>query len=40
VHSALLAVAGLTGCGTPLPPTYHGPDHPNALVGAMKTILQ
>ena len=40
VHSALLAVAGLTGCKMPLPATYHGPDHPNALVGAMKTILQ
>ena len=40
VHSARLAVASLLGFAEEVPPTYKGLDHPNALVNALKTILQ
>lgn len=40
VHSAALAVASLLGFPERVPPAYHGLDHPNALVGAMRRILQ
>lgn len=40
VHSARLAVAGLLGLHEALPTTYEGLDHPNALVEAMRRILQ
>jgi oleate hydratase len=40
VHSARLAVASLLGLGAVLPPTYEGLDHPNALVEALRRILQ
>jgi len=40
VHSARLAVCSLFGIPDGLPPTYRGLDHPNALVGAMKRILE
>lgn len=39
VHSAALAVASLLGFPQKVPPAYQGLDHPNALVGAMKRIL-
>ena len=39
VHSARLAVASLLGL-EPVPPAYEGLDHPNALVEALKRILQ
>ena len=40
IHSALIAVATLLKTPQVIPPTYKGLDHPNALVGAMKVILQ
>jgi len=40
IHSARIAVAALLGLPDELPPTYQGLDHPNALVAAMKRILQ
>ena len=40
IHSAALAVATLLGFPQKAPPAYHGLDHPNALVDAMKRILQ
>lgn len=40
VHSARHAVNGLLGLDMPLPPTYQGLDHPNALVEALRRILQ
>ncbi len=40
VHSARLAVAALLGLAEQLPPTYQGLDHPNALVDALRRILQ
>ncbi|MBL8352999.1 MAG: oleate hydratase [Burkholderiaceae bacterium] len=40
VHSARIAVNGLLGLDTPLPPTYQGLDHPNALVEALRRILR
>jgi len=33
-----VAVAGLLGL-PPVPPAYEGLDHPNALVGALRRIL-
>lgn len=38
VQSARMAVAGLLGL-EPVPPAYEGLDHPNALVGALRRIL-
>ncbi len=38
VQSARMAVAGLLGL-PPVPPAYEGLDHPNALVGALRRIL-
>lgn len=40
VHAARRAVTGLLGLDLPLPPTYQGLDHPNALVEALRRILQ
>ena len=40
IHSAIVAVASLLGLTQAIPPTYRGLEHPNALVGAMKVILQ
>ncbi len=40
VQSAQIAVATLLGLAMEVPPTYQGLDHPNALVAAMKRILQ
>jgi len=40
VQSAQIAVATLLGLEMEVPPTYQGLDHPNALVAAMKRILQ
>ncbi len=40
VHSARLAVASLLGFSQDIPPTYEGLDHPNALVDALRRILQ
>lgn len=40
VHSARLAVSSLLGFSAEMPPTYQGLDHPNALVAALKRILQ
>lgn len=39
VHAARQAVTGLLGLECPLPPTYEGLDHPNALVGALRRVL-
>jgi oleate hydratase len=38
VQSARMAVAGLLGL-PPVPPAYEGLDHPNALVGALRRVL-
>jgi oleate hydratase len=40
IHSAMIAVATLLGFAQMIPPTYKGLDHPHALVGAMKRILE
>jgi oleate hydratase len=40
IHAAMIAVATLLGFAQVIPPTYKGLDHPNALVGAMRVILQ
>jgi oleate hydratase len=40
IHSARLAVASLLGFAQEIPPTYQGLDHPNAVVNAIKMILQ
>jgi oleate hydratase len=40
IHSAMIAVATLLGFPQVIPPTYKGLDHPNALVGAMRVVLQ
>ena len=40
IHGAALAVATLVGDPRRLPPTYQGLDHPNALVSAIRRILQ
>ena len=40
VHSARLAVASLLGFAQEVPPAYEGLDHPNALVDALRRILQ
>lgn len=40
IHSALIAVASLLGFAQMIPPTYKGLDHPHALVGAMKRVLE
>ena len=40
VHSAKLAVSALLGLEPPVPPAYQGLDHPNALVEALRRILQ
>ena len=40
VHSARLAVASLLGFDQDIPPIYEGLDHPNALVDALRRILQ
>jgi len=40
VHSAALAVASLLGFPEKVPQPYRGLEHPNALVGAMKRILE
>ena len=40
VHSARLAVASLFGFEQTVPPAYEGLDHPNALVEALRRILQ
>lgn len=40
VHSARLAVTSLLGLEPPAPPAYEGLDHPNALVDALRRILQ
>jgi oleate hydratase len=40
IHSAMVAVASLLGLTEVVPPTYKGLDHPNALIGAMRVILQ
>jgi len=41
VHSAALAVASLLGVPQMVPPpAYRGLDHPNALAGAMRRILE
>jgi oleate hydratase len=40
VHSARLAVTSLLGLREEVPPAYEGLDHPNALVEALRRILQ
>lgn len=40
IHSAALAVGSFLGLPQMVPPAYHGLDHPNALAGAMKRILE
>jgi oleate hydratase len=40
IHSAALAVEALLGARSRLPPTYQGLEHPNALIGAIRRILQ
>ena len=40
VHAARRAVTGLLGLEVPVPPPYQGLDHPNALVEALRRILQ
>jgi oleate hydratase len=40
VHSARLAVTALLGLEQQVPPAYEGLDHPNALVDALRRILQ
>jgi len=40
VHSARLAVASLLALRLDIAPTYEGLDHPNALVEALRRILQ
>jgi oleate hydratase len=40
IHSAALAVATLLGDAGRIPAAYQGLDHPNALVGAIRRILQ
>lgn len=39
VQAARLAVTTLLGLDSPMPTTYEGLDHPNALVGALRRIL-
>jgi oleate hydratase len=40
IHSAALAVASLLGAPARVPPAYRGHDHPHALVGAMRRVLE
>lgn len=40
IHSAALAVSTLLGVPGAVPPAYRGLDHPTALVGAIRRILQ
>ncbi|MCU0968264.1 MAG: oleate hydratase [Rubrivivax sp.] len=40
IHSAALAVAGLLGAPRGVPAAYRGLDHPNALVGAIRRVLE
>ena len=40
VHSAALAVASLLGAPQRVPPAYQGLEHPNALVGAIRRVLE
>jgi oleate hydratase len=40
IHSAALAVASLLGAPGVVPPAYHGLDHPHALVGAIRRVLE
>jgi oleate hydratase len=40
VHSAALAVASLLGMPQVVPPAYRGLEHPNALVAALRRILE
>jgi len=40
IHSALVAVATRLGFPQAVPPAYAGLDHPNALAGAMKVIIE
>jgi oleate hydratase len=39
VHSAAIAVATLLGAPQIVPPAYRGLEHPNALVGAIRRVL-
>ena len=40
IHSAALAAASLLGVPEAVPPAYHGLDHPHALVGAIRRLLE
>lgn len=40
IHSAALAVASLLGQPQRVPAAYHGLDHPNALIGAIRRIIE
>jgi oleate hydratase len=40
IHSAALAVASLLGAPERVPTAYHGLDHPHALVGAIRRVLE
>ncbi len=40
IHSAALAVATLLGAPHRVPAAYRGLEHPNALVGAIRRILE
>jgi len=40
VQSAALAVASLLGVPQVVPPAYRGLDHPNALIGAIRRVLE
>ncbi len=39
VHSAAVAVATLLGQPQAVPPTYQGLEHPHAMIGAIRRIL-
>lgn len=40
IHSAALAVASLLGMPQVVPPAYQGLEHPNALIGAIRRVLE
>ena len=40
IHAAALAVASLLGAPGMVPPAYQGLDHPHALVGAIRRVLE
>jgi oleate hydratase len=40
IHSAALAVASLLGAPQMVPPAYQGLEHPNALVAAIRRIVE